>query len=85
MVTYTHTPNIVNVHAHVTQRWQDAAWPVLLILIDVAGSKKFSSAKEFNNMQMSVFDAVAARNYVSPLPFPGRLKEPAGIRGNCEL
>jgi hypothetical protein len=56
LVTYTHTQNITKVYAHVTQSWQDAKWPLLLILIDVEKSKKFYTGKEFKNIQMSVFD-----------------------------
>lgn len=74
LITYTHTPHIVNVYAHVTQRWQDAAWPLLLILIDVAGSKKFSSGKEFNNMQMSVFDADGPKELRTAPAFPWKIE-----------
>ena len=56
LITYTHTPDIAMVCNHVMQQWEGAHWPLLLILIDVAESGRFSSGKEFKNMQMSVFD-----------------------------
>ena len=56
LITYTHTPNIEKVYSHVTEEWEGAPWPLLLILIDLKESRRFTSHKEFKNMQMSVFD-----------------------------
>ena len=56
LITYTHTPNIERVYEHVMEKWQDAKWPLLLILIDLEESKKFSSGKDFKHIQMSVFE-----------------------------
>jgi len=56
LITYTHTENIEKVYNHVLKNWEGARWPLLLILIDVAESKKYSSGKDFNNIQASVFD-----------------------------
>lgn len=55
LITYTHTPNIGKVYNHVIKEWEEARWPLLLILIDLEESKKFSFRKEFRNIQMSVF------------------------------
>lgn len=56
LITYTHTPNIQQVYDRVKEKWKDARWPLLLILIDLEESKEFSSGKEFKNIQMSLFD-----------------------------
>jgi len=61
-ITYTHTPNIQKVYDHVMNEWKGAPWPLLLILIDLEESRKFSSHKEFKNIQMSVFDAGRRRD-----------------------
>jgi len=61
LITYTHTPNIQKVYDHVRERWKGAPWPLLLILIDLEESKELSSGKEFNNIQMSVFDSDGQR------------------------
>jgi len=74
LITYTHTPNIAKVYDHVAQRWQDAAWPLLLILVDVARSRRFSSGKEFNNIQMSVFDPDGRRELRIAPAFPWRIE-----------
>lgn len=57
LITYTHTPNIENVYAHVVKNWECARWPLLLILIDLIDVPKsrFTMGKEFNNIQMSIF------------------------------
>jgi hypothetical protein len=75
LITYTHTPNIGKVYDHVTQRWQDAKWPLLLILIDVARSRKFPSGREFKNMQMSLFDLNGRKELRSAPAFPWRVEE----------
>lgn len=74
LITYTHTPNITKVYAHVTQSWQDAKWPLLLILIDVEKSKKFSTGKEFKNIQMSVFDPSGRKELRTALALPWRVE-----------
>ena len=56
LITYTHTPNIERVYSHVIKNWEGAPWPLLLILIDLEESKKFTTHKEFKNIQMSIFD-----------------------------
>ena len=61
LITYTHTPNIQKVYNRVMNEWEGAPWPLLLILIDLEESGKFSSGKEFKNIQMSVFDSSGQR------------------------
>jgi len=56
LVTYTPTPNIEKDCNHVTEKWEGAQWPLLLILIDSDESKEFSSGKYFKNIQMCRFD-----------------------------
>ena len=55
LITYTHTPNIKKVYSYVMKEWEGARWPLLLILIDLVESRKFSFHKEFKNIQMSLF------------------------------
>jgi len=73
-ITYTHTPNIANVYDHVMQSWQDAKWPLLLILIDVEKSKRFSTGKQFKDIRMSIF-APSGRNDLRTAPaFPWKIE-----------
>jgi len=72
-ITYTHTCNIGKVYGHVLDKWKDAPWPLLLILIDVEESKKFFSHKEFINIQMSVFEKGKRRQLRSAPAFPWKV------------
>lgn len=59
LVTYADTAEIEEVYGQVTAKWDERArWPLLLILIDVANvaKSKYSTGREFSNIQMSVFD-----------------------------
>lgn len=56
LITYTHTPNIEKVYQHVGEKWKSSQYPLLLILVDVEKSKRFSTGKAFNNIQMSLFN-----------------------------
>jgi hypothetical protein len=56
LITYTHTPNIEKVYNHVIEKWEGAKWPLLLVLVDLEESKKFSSHKEFRNINLSIFN-----------------------------
>ena len=69
-ITYTHTPNIGKVYDHVSEKWEDAPWPLLLILIDLEESRRFSSGKEFRNIYMSVFDSSGRRSLRVAPAFP---------------
>ncbi len=73
LITYTHPPNIQNVYKHVMGKWEGARWPLLLILIDLIESKKYHMGKEFNNIQMSIFnegEKVECRELRSAPAFP---------------
>ena len=70
LITYTHTPNIERVYNHITEKWQGAQWPLLLILIDLIESKKYYMGKEFKNIQMSVFHKGERRELRSAPAFP---------------
>lgn len=58
LITYTHRENIQRVYDRVVEKWGKAQWPLLLILIDLneVSKSKFTMRKEFNNIQMSVFN-----------------------------
>ena len=70
LITYTHTPNIGKVYDHVSENWRDAPWPLLLILIDLEESRKFSSGKEFKHIHMSVFDSQGRKSLRVAPAFP---------------
>lgn len=82
LITYTHTPNMQRVYEHVTEEWEGAQWPLLLILVDLEESKKFGSHKEFKNIQMSVFDRSVRRELRIAPAFPWEVK---GTRWSKEL
>jgi len=56
LVTYVHTPYINAVYEHVLKKWEDARWPLLLILIDYSDSAKISSRRIFNKVNISLFN-----------------------------
>ena len=73
LITYTHTPNIEKVYEHVTDGWEGARWPFLLILIDLEESKKFFMGKEFKNINMSMFDSWGQRVIRAAPAFPWKI------------
>jgi hypothetical protein len=73
-ITYTHTPNIAKVYDHVTQSWQDAKWPLLLILIDVEKSKRFSIGKQFKDIRMSIFAPSGRKDLRTAPAFPWKIE-----------
>ncbi|MBI4283355.1 MAG: hypothetical protein HY663_02660 [Chloroflexi bacterium] len=73
LITYTH--NIKEAYKRVTEKWEGARWPLLLILIDVIDvpKRKIFSGREFQNIQMSVFsggEEVKGRELRSAKAFP---------------
>ena len=72
-ITYTHTPNIEKVHNHVMKEWEGAQWSLLLILVDLEESRKYFSHKEFENIQMSVFDKGKRKELRSAPAFPWKV------------
>ena len=71
LITYTHTPNIDKVYEHVKKEWENAPWPLLLILIDLEETKKFSSGKEFKSLNFSVFNTTGEQQILGSVPaFP---------------
>ncbi len=56
LVTYVHTPYVDAVYASVLKKWEDAKWPLLLILIDYSDSTKIASRRIFNKVNISLFD-----------------------------
>ena len=73
LITYTHTPSIEKVYNHATEKWREAQWPLLLILIDLEESKEFYSGKDFKNIQMCVFDKNRHRELRTAPAFPWRV------------
>jgi hypothetical protein len=73
-ITYTHTPKITKVYDHVMQNWQDAKWPLLLILIDVEESKRFSTGKEFKDIRMSIFTPTGQKTLREAPAFPWKIE-----------
>ena len=55
LITYTHEHNVQRVQEHVSQEWRGAECQLLLILIIVEESKRYSSGKDFKRMQSIVF------------------------------
>jgi len=74
LITYTHTPSIEWAYSHVMEVWNErnggkgARWPLLLILIDVVDSK-LPMGRDFNNMNMFIFDASVAASGQTKQPF----------------
>jgi hypothetical protein len=56
LITYTHTPKIDEVAEYVKNKWKEAQWPLLLILIDLDESNLYSSHKKFNDIQAVLFE-----------------------------
>ena len=56
LITYTHEANVARVQENVSKRWAGANWPLLLILIVVEESKRFSSGKDFKRMRSTLFN-----------------------------
>lgn len=73
-ITYTHTPNIDKVCNHVAEKWKGAEYPLLLILVDLEESKKFSTGKEFRNIQMSLFDSTGRSELRTAPAFPWNIE-----------
>ena len=74
LITYTHTPNIGRVYDHVRNEWHDAPWPLLLILIDLAESRKFFSGKDFKHINTSMFDKSRQRLLRDAPAFPWHIE-----------
>ncbi|MDP2718402.1 MAG: hypothetical protein Q8P44_01005 [Dehalococcoidia bacterium] len=70
LITYTHTPNIDKVYQHVTEKWKDARYPLLLVLVDVKKSKRFTVGKEFKHIQMSLFNSTGRTDLRVAPAFP---------------
>ncbi len=73
LITYTHTPNIEKVYGHVTDEWEGARWPLLLILIDLEESKIFFTGKEFKSINMSIFESCGQRVIRDAPAFPWKI------------
>ncbi|MEE8413290.1 MAG: hypothetical protein V3R96_01945, partial [Dehalococcoidales bacterium] len=78
-----HTENIDKVYDHVAKNWEGANWPLLLILIDVrkVPKSKFLLGREFQNIQMSVFDNNGRREFRCAPALPWKV---AGTRWHTD-
>jgi len=72
LITYTHTPNIEKVYTHVIEEWKEARYSLLLILIDLEESKKFSHIKNLRIYRCLCSTRVSARSFVQHQLFPGK-------------
>ena len=68
LITYTHTPNVDRVREHVSHQWAGSGWPLLLVLIDVEESKRFTSGKEFKSMRSMLFSVKGEARILSESP-----------------
>ncbi len=50
LITYSYTNNIESDYERVKEYWENAKWPLLLILIDSEQSKKFTAGRDFKNI-----------------------------------
>ena len=73
-ITYTHTPSINKVYNYVAEKWKEAKYPLLLILVDLEESKKFSTGKEFKNIQVSLFDSTGRSELRVAPAFPWNIE-----------
>jgi hypothetical protein len=73
LITYTHS--IESVYERVLKEWKDAKWPLLLILIDVIDvpRRKITSGREFQKIQMSVFQGDKHRELRSAPALPWKV------------
>ena len=74
LVTYTHTPNIERVREYVRTEWEGAEWPLLLVLIDIAESKDYSSGKDFKRIQAYLFSESGVTELRRAPAFPWRVE-----------
>ncbi|HUV44163.1 MAG TPA: hypothetical protein VMW13_04950 [Dehalococcoidales bacterium] len=74
LVTYTHPPNVKKVCDYVQSQWEDAKWPLLLILIDVEESTKYTSGKDFQYIQAYQFDEHGETELRRAPAFPWRVE-----------
>lgn len=56
LITYSDTPGMEEDYKHVLAKWQDARWPLLLILIERGKSTEYVMGKDFKNIEMSLLD-----------------------------
>jgi len=75
LITYSQTQHVDKAYEHVKERWEKAPWPLLLILIDFRKSRKFSSGREFKNINISVFDSSGRRDLRAAPAFPWNVED----------
>jgi hypothetical protein len=75
LVTYVHTPYINAVYKYVLQKWENARWPLLLILIDYEDSTKISSRRIFKKVNISLFDGKTQKELDAFPAFPWDIPE----------
>ena len=75
LITYVHTPYINAVYEHVLKKWENAKWPLLLILIDYEDSKQYSSRRIFKKVNLSMFDGKTRKELDTFPAFPWDIPE----------
>lgn len=81
-VLITYTDNIENFCKQVMEKWKDARWPLLLILIKVekVPRKEFSSGRKFEDIQMYRLTRMSRKNVFELLRrYHGMLEGHAGL------
>ena len=68
LISYADTTEVAKAHDHVAAKWREAPWQLLLILIDLEGSKRFQVGKEFKKIRASVFDQDGGRKDLRDAP-----------------
>ena len=56
LITYIDVNSIMDNLDNVSRSWKGADWPLLLIIVTVQQSKKFTTKRTFNRMQMFLFN-----------------------------
>jgi hypothetical protein len=85
LITYVDTSELEGAYYKVIEEWESTKWPLLLILIEwqkAKKPKKYSSGREFKNIQMSMFHNGERRELRSALALPWEVR---GTRWSSEL
>ena len=72
-ITYTDTADMTEVYDYVGRTWQGSRWPLLLILLDVEKSRRFSSGRRFKDIHLSIFDPSGRKDLREVPAFPWKI------------
>ena len=68
LVTYIEANEITKAVENTSEYWQDAKWPLLLILIVSEETKQLTSRREFSNILMYLFDTSGQYQLLRDVP-----------------